>query len=324
MEWKDEASQLANRYVDEVRRICEARNLDPEPIVKKVTQRIQVQVMASGVEVVSADLIRGILAAAGPAESWATSSVPPPLPPVPGQFPSMAHDPFAPPRRQVQSGSPTGVVTCLIVGAVCVGLVFVVGILAAILLPALARAREAARRASCQNNLKQVSLVLQMYANDHDGKYPALIDEPGYMIFGGDVLPNLDLPIFQCPADDTDESKRLDDGKLFLDSDYLYLGYALRDQSEMDALVKAASLKNNNLESLMAEGSIAGPHGEILPLRSDLPDPSSIPVMVEWTYIHLPEGANVVYLDGHVEFVRLGSKFPVTEEFYNAVHAMLE
>lgn len=49
----------------------------------------------------------------------------------------------------------------------------IIGILAAILLPALARARESARRASCQNNLKQVGLVFKMYANESKGeKYP--------------------------------------------------------------------------------------------------------------------------------------------------------
>jgi prepilin-type N-terminal cleavage/methylation domain-containing protein/prepilin-type processing-associated H-X9-DG protein len=51
----------------------------------------------------------------------------------------------------------------------------IIGILAAILLPALARAREAARRASCQNNLKQVGLVFKMYANESRGEqYPAM------------------------------------------------------------------------------------------------------------------------------------------------------
>lgn len=49
----------------------------------------------------------------------------------------------------------------------------IIGILAAILLPALARAREAARRASCANNLKQFSLVFKMYANESKGgKFP--------------------------------------------------------------------------------------------------------------------------------------------------------
>jgi prepilin-type N-terminal cleavage/methylation domain-containing protein/prepilin-type processing-associated H-X9-DG protein len=42
----------------------------------------------------------------------------------------------------------------------------IIGILAAILLPALARAREAARRATCQSNLKQVGLVFKMYAGE--------------------------------------------------------------------------------------------------------------------------------------------------------------
>jgi prepilin-type N-terminal cleavage/methylation domain-containing protein/prepilin-type processing-associated H-X9-DG protein len=45
----------------------------------------------------------------------------------------------------------------------------IIGILASILLPALSRAREAARRASCANNLKQFGLIFKMYANESKG-----------------------------------------------------------------------------------------------------------------------------------------------------------
>ncbi len=49
----------------------------------------------------------------------------------------------------------------------------IIGILAAMLLPALARAREAARRASCANNLKQWGLIFKMYSGeDRNGLFP--------------------------------------------------------------------------------------------------------------------------------------------------------
>jgi prepilin-type N-terminal cleavage/methylation domain-containing protein/prepilin-type processing-associated H-X9-DG protein len=48
----------------------------------------------------------------------------------------------------------------------------IIAILAAILFPVFARARENARRASCQSNLKQIGLGVLQYAQDYDEKYP--------------------------------------------------------------------------------------------------------------------------------------------------------
>ena len=61
----------------------------------------------------------------------------------------------------------------------------IIGILAAILLPALARAREAARRATCANNLKQWGLVFKMYSNEWDGKFPHLKTRTSTADFNG-------------------------------------------------------------------------------------------------------------------------------------------
>lgn len=48
----------------------------------------------------------------------------------------------------------------------------IIAILAAILFPVFARARENARRASCQSNLKQIGLGIMQYTQDYDERYP--------------------------------------------------------------------------------------------------------------------------------------------------------
>jgi len=48
----------------------------------------------------------------------------------------------------------------------------IIAILAAILFPVFAQAREAARKASCTSNLKQIGLGLQMYQSDYEGMFP--------------------------------------------------------------------------------------------------------------------------------------------------------
>lgn len=48
----------------------------------------------------------------------------------------------------------------------------IIAILAAMLLPALARAKESGKRIACLNNLRQLSLAAQMYAGENQGSYP--------------------------------------------------------------------------------------------------------------------------------------------------------
>jgi prepilin-type N-terminal cleavage/methylation domain-containing protein/prepilin-type processing-associated H-X9-DG protein len=89
----------------------------------------------------------------------------------------------------------------------------IIGILAAILLPALARARESARRSTCQNNLKQMGLVFNMYANEsRGGLFPPIkiwtCDDPPHnardCTFNGPSLyPEYltDVNVCVCPSD---------------------------------------------------------------------------------------------------------------------------
>ena len=89
----------------------------------------------------------------------------------------------------------------------------IIGILAAILLPALARAREAARRASCANNLKQFGLVYKMYAGESKGnEFPPMAngadsedptnERTNAAPQGQSIYPEYlaDMNIFFCPS----------------------------------------------------------------------------------------------------------------------------
>jgi prepilin-type N-terminal cleavage/methylation domain-containing protein len=90
----------------------------------------------------------------------------------------------------------------------------IVGVLAALLLPALSRAKEKGRRTSCASNLRQVNLAIRFYAEDWADSLPVLPDPnpypngvgayykqlvKGYLGLTGPASPN--EKVFICPSD---------------------------------------------------------------------------------------------------------------------------
>ncbi|MFP3903870.1 MAG: DUF1559 domain-containing protein [Armatimonadota bacterium] len=87
----------------------------------------------------------------------------------------------------------------------------IIAILAAILFPVFARAREKARQTNCLSNLKQLGLALKMYAQDYDERHVRYmrVEDPGYddgLNVGGHTAHSSLLPyvknvqIFHCPS----------------------------------------------------------------------------------------------------------------------------
>ena len=83
----------------------------------------------------------------------------------------------------------------------------IIAILAAILFPVFARARENARRSSCQSNLKQIGLGLLQYGQDYDEKFANTYIDPGgtgteKRIWAQIIQPYIkSTQLFQCPSE---------------------------------------------------------------------------------------------------------------------------
>jgi len=182
----------------------------------------------------------------------------------------------------------------------------IIGILAAILLPALARAREAARRASCLSNLSQLGLVLHMFAQDHDGALPwsGGKDDAQCLV---ELIPEYvrEVHLFACPSDSnpgfSGERRR----------------YSPDEEEPRDRIT------NGELEggdSCRMSYDYFGAYTKE-PIR--LPPPAygipKVPVMWDTTgrggySNHVPGGGNVLWLDGSVDFLAIrdwaGINFP--------------
>ena len=82
--------------------------------------------------------------------------------------------------------------------------IVVIGLLTALLMPALASAREHARKTRCASNMKQVALGMTMYLGDHDERFPATINETYDLdraAWGQLVEPYVhNRKLFRCPS----------------------------------------------------------------------------------------------------------------------------
>ncbi len=201
----------------------------------------------------------------------------------------------------------------------------------------LVQSRNAAVLSSCQNNLRQMALVFKMFANEsRDGMFPELSGTPGKLTpILKEIYPEylMDPPVLLCPAEENLEEKRGAFGKMVDDESYFYLGYAVTNDEEMalfaDAYREWTRKRRPFDDDLpLPEGKGPGGGGKLHRLREGVerfyvPDAdrveahkmrSIIPLMIERPDNHMPKGGNVLFMDGHVEFLRYPGQWPMTQK----------
>ena len=205
----------------------------------------------------------------------------------------------------------------------------IIAILAAILFPAFARARENARRASCQSNLKQLGLAIEQYKNDYDTRYPGF-GQTGNNGWGQNVQPYLkSIQILQCPSESNPPpAGNLTGDALFLDqhfSDYFY-NASLTDYNDKDKnFGRAESQLEKPSVTLLAGDNSTWTAGNILPYYADggnngfacdqnmgiFPDDPAYPggncgypTFTRAAGKRHLEGANYVFCDGHAKWYK--------------------
>ena len=191
----------------------------------------------------------------------------------------------------------------------------IIGILAAILLPALARAREAARRASCANNLKQVGLSLKMYANEWNGFFPrhrnyvapdvrALYPEylTDYMVLACPSSPKaLAMKEGTSNIDDTPGVGIFNDAQgifhpeaVGVSTDYVYYGWLVENPDQLAALTDGWTIPRW-IQDIVANGGRLFPTTLSVPTGNDHPGQDrDLDILNDFTPIALPalpEGA---------------------------------
>jgi prepilin-type N-terminal cleavage/methylation domain-containing protein/prepilin-type processing-associated H-X9-DG protein len=171
----------------------------------------------------------------------------------------------------------------------------IIAILASILFPVFARARENARRTSCLSNLKQIGLGFQQYTQDYDEKFP------------------LPIPNFSTPIDQLDQSAP---GYIFTMSNGTTFGKWITWMDELHPYVKSSQIyvcpsgrpRSPNAGSYGYNGSIGNFSGAPLSLAA-INRPSEIFVSMDMNW---PDSAYVASLNYYNYY---GSKNPLSDGY---------
>jgi len=173
----------------------------------------------------------------------------------------------------------------------------IIAILAAILFPVFARARENARRSSCQSNLKQIGLGVLQYAQDYDETLPpgALGYGPGGLtLWNGLIQPYVkSTQLFSCPSSDIKPNFNFGSTPV-TDANAYGLPYYF------DAIRSLASL--NNVAGTIFAGEGTGRLISTADMKIGAEGVGSRAVV----YRHL-DTANFLFCDGHVKALNKGA-----------------